>query len=156
MASAGEDPAVLEVGQPAVDFEAPVSSGGRVRLSDWRGHPVVLFFFPKANTTGCARETRGFALLFPELDARGVRVLGISVDRIGTQTGFAHDCGAGFPMAADADKKIATAFGVLGFLGYAKRVTFFIGPDGTIVDRVASGLPGPHVTRAKQRYLSVP
>ncbi|HEV2166912.1 MAG TPA: peroxiredoxin [Thermoplasmata archaeon] len=147
---------MIEVGAEAVDFEAPTSSGHPVKLSDWRGNPVVLFFFPKANTAGCRAETRGFAKIFPDLDRRGVRVLGISVDELSTQTGFAEACGAEFPVAADPEKKIARSYGVLGLLGYSKRVTFFLGPDGKVVDRVVSALPGAHLERARARYLAGP
>ena len=94
--------------------------------------------------------------LYPDLERRGVRVLGISVDELSTQTGFAEDCGADFPVAADPDKKISGSYGVLGFLGYAKRVTFFVGPDGKVVERTISALPGTHLDRARQRYLSAP
>ncbi|HEV2519602.1 MAG TPA: peroxiredoxin [Thermoplasmata archaeon] len=145
---------MIDVGEAAPDFEAPSSDGRRVHLTELRGHPVVLFFFPKANTSGCSRETRGFAELAPRLSERGVHLVGISVDDLATQTGFARACHAAFPIVADPRKGIAAAYGVLGMFGFAKRVTFFLGPDGVVLDKVAAGLPGPHLARARERFLS--
>lgn len=117
---------------------------------------MVLYFFPKANTAGCTRETRGFQGIWPELEAKGVRIVGISVDPLAEQMRFAQRCGADFPIASDPSKSIAQAYGVLGFLGVAKRVTFFLGPDGKVIDRVISALPGGHVARARALHLSSP
>jgi thioredoxin-dependent peroxiredoxin len=145
---------MIEPGSLAPDFEAPSSSGAAVRLAELKGHPVVLYFFPKANTAGCTSETRGFQGIWPELEAKGVRIVGISVDPLTEQTRFAERCGATFPIASDPSKAIAQAYGVLGLLGVAKRVTFFLGPDGKVVDRVVSAFPGGHVARARALYLT--
>jgi thioredoxin-dependent peroxiredoxin len=142
---------VLAVGQEAPAFTAPTQSGAPLSLASLRGKPVVLYFFPKANTSGCTIETRGFAQHYEEFRRAGFEVVGISVDSVATQQGFAEKCHAGFPLVADPDKAIARSYGVLGLLGVAKRVTFFLGPDGRVAEIVEGMLPGPHLARALER-----
>jgi thioredoxin-dependent peroxiredoxin len=78
------------------------------------------------------------------------------VDSVEDQKSFAAECGAAFPLVADHDRSIARAYGVLGLLGHARRVTFFIGPDGRIEDVVEGLRPGPHVARAVERAGTTP
>jgi peroxiredoxin Q/BCP len=144
---------MLVPGDVAPEFEAPTSGGGRLRLSELRGRSVVLFFYPKAGTLGCTAEAKGFAHEFPDFHARGVELVGISVDSASEQTAFASECSLPFPLVSDADKEIARRFGVLGAFGHAKRVTFLIGPDGRIREIVDSMLPRPHVDRARRAFL---
>ncbi|MCI4369197.1 MAG: peroxiredoxin [Thermoplasmata archaeon] len=146
---------MIATGSPAPDFEAVDSRGERFRLAGLRGKKVVLYFFPKAFTAGCARETRQFAEISHALADNGVEVVGISVDFAETQRRFAADCRATFPIVGDPSKAIARSYGVLSFIGVSKRVTFFIDEAGTVGDIVASALPGPHVARAKERYLGL-
>lgn len=140
---------MIAVGQLAPDFSAPTQSGGTFSLAALRGRPVVLYFYPKANTAGCTLETRGFAELYPSFQRAGMELVGISVDSVATQQGFASRCGATFPLVADADKAIARQYGVLGLLGVAKRVTFFLDATGHVTDVVEGMLPGPHLKSAK-------
>ncbi len=114
---------------------------------------MVLYFYPKSFTSGCTIETKEFAHLYPRLQAQGVEVLGVSIDDAPTQKAFAENCHANFPIVADSTKAIARAYGVLGLTGFAKRVTFFVDPGGTVVDVVESLRPGPHTERAVQRFL---
>ena len=115
-----------------------------------RGRPLVLFFYPKAGSLGCTRESVEFARHFDEFRARGVEVVGVSVHSPSAQRKFAESCSLPFPLVADEDREIARKFGVLGAFGFARRVTFLIQPDGRISDVVASPLPGPHVRRARE------
>jgi thioredoxin-dependent peroxiredoxin len=142
---------MIAVGDTAPDFQGTTGDGTPLRLSAYRGRPLVLFFYPKAHTTGCRLETRGFAEQYPELQRAGIDVVGVSVDSVEDQKSFAAECGAAFPLVADRDKSIARAYGVLGFLGLARRVSFFIGPDGRVEDVVDGLRPGPHVARAVER-----
>jgi thioredoxin-dependent peroxiredoxin len=144
---------MLAVGSLAPDFEADSSTGARIRLSSLRGQNVILYFFPKAFTSGCTAETRAFGQLAPLLAAKDACVLGVSIDTAETQTRFAAKCEASFPIVSDADRSIARAYGVLSVLGVSKRVTFFIDPQGTVQEVLASLLPGPHVARARKRFL---
>jgi peroxiredoxin Q/BCP len=139
---------VLKVGDVAPDFTAPTNTGAPLTLSTLRGRPLVLFFYPKANTAGCTIETRGFAEMYPEFERANVALIGVSVDSVSTQQEFATRCKAPFPLVSDADKAIARQYGVLGLLGFAKRVTFFLDSAGRVTDIAEGMMPGPHVRRA--------
>jgi peroxiredoxin Q/BCP len=142
---------VLNVGEPAPDFTAPAASGEMFQLSSLRGRPVILFFFPRANSLGCTIETRAFADHFSEIESAGVAVVGVSVDPIGAQKAFAMKCDVAFPLVSDGDKSIAKLYGVLGFLGFARRVTFFLDSAGLVQEIVEAIGPNPHVKRALER-----
>jgi len=144
---------MLAVGATAPDFKFQVPDGSTRSLSSYRGRPVVLYFFPKANTTGCTLETRGFAERYPQFQQRGVEVIGVSVDTSETQAAFAEKCGSQFPMVGDASKEIARAYGVLGLLGVAKRVTFLLDGDLRVREVVEGMLPAPHL-RAAEAWAS--
>lgn len=109
---------------------------------------MILYFFPKANTTGCTLETRGFSQRYADMQRAGVEVVGVSVDSAETQAAFAEKCGSTFPLVGDRSKEIARKYGVLGLLGVAKRVTFFIDPEGRIRERVEGLMPAPHLHAA--------
>jgi thioredoxin-dependent peroxiredoxin len=137
----------VAVGDMAPDFTAMTEEGAPFTLSSLRGRPVALYFFPKANTTGCTMETRAFADHYQELQQAGWAVVGVSVDSVTTQKQFQSKCHAAFHLVADTDKSVARAYDVLGFLGFARRVTFLIGPDGRVVDMVSAMTPSVHVKR---------
>jgi peroxiredoxin Q/BCP len=145
---------VLVSGDKAPEFTGRTADGGAFRLSDLRGSSVVLYFYPRANSLGCTRESVSFALLHGALGEKGVRIVGVSVDDVNDQRRFAEKCSLPFPLVADASKEIARLYGVLGAFGHAKRVTFFIDPEGRVVDTVDSILPGPHVDRARRLWLA--
>ncbi|MCI4352770.1 MAG: peroxiredoxin [Thermoplasmata archaeon] len=140
-------------GAQAPDFDAPSSKGQNLKLSSLRGKSVILYFYPKAFTSGCAMETRTFGELYPKLSAQGVEIVGVSVDDTKTQTAFAIDCRADFPLVADHDKHIAESYGVLGTFNVAKRITFYIDPSGKVAEVVESARPGPHTGRAVEKFL---
>ncbi|MGD0257816.1 MAG: peroxiredoxin [Thermoplasmata archaeon] len=142
---------MLEVGDVAPDFTAPSASGQMFQLSSLRGRPVILFFFPRANSLGCTIETRAFADHFSEIQAAGVSVVGVSVDPVTAQKSFATKCDVSFPLVSDGDKSVARAYGVLGFLGFARRVTFFLNEAGRVDEVVEAIGPNPHVKRALER-----
>jgi len=138
-------------GEMAPSWSATAADGTTVSDTTYRGRPLLLYFYPKAGTTGCTIETRQFVEHTPEFDRAGVAVVGVSVDTVEAQHRFADECHVAFPLVADVDKSIARAFGVLGLLGYAKRVTFWISPEGRIEDVFEGMMPGPHVQRALAR-----
>jgi thioredoxin-dependent peroxiredoxin len=144
---------MIGVGDVAPDFEGVTSEGKSLRLSSLRGRTVVLYFYPKASSYGCTRESIEFAHLHPGLQSHGAEVVGVSVDDQASQRRFAEECRLPFPLVADPEKSIARLYGVLGAFGLAKRVTFVIDPSGR-VSHVTTGLsPGPHVRAISEQFL---
>lgn len=124
---------MLDVGATAPEFESQSFDGRKVRLRDLRGSPVVLYFFPKAFTPLCTVETRRFRDNYPELKELGAEVIGVSTDTLATQCEFAQRQEVSFPLLADPERRISTAYGVLWPLfPRARRVTFVIGETGKI------------------------
>ena len=140
-------------GEPAPDFDAPTHDGGHLALSSLRGHPVILYFYPEADTPGCTRESKGFRDIYGELQQKHVAVVGVSTDDVQKQCDFAEKYNLPFPLVADSAKKVATAYQVLRDSGRANRVTFFIEPDGKIADVINVSDAAVHVERARKKYL---
>ena len=143
---------MLAVGAEAPDFTGTTADGSSFSLRSTRGRPLVLYFYPKANSSGCSLEARGFAQHYPEFQQKGVAVVGVSVDSVESEKKFAESCKIPFPIVADADKAISRQYGVLGLLGSARRVTFFVDPDGKVAHVVEGLIPGPHVRAAVKRF----
>ncbi|MGE0702310.1 MAG: peroxiredoxin [Vicinamibacterales bacterium] len=122
----------LAPGDEAPDFSLPGSDGRRYRLSDYRNRQaVVLAWFPKAFTGGCAAECRSLAHR-PDLDARQVCYFAVSTDDPATNRQFAQSLGVNYPILSDEDRSVARAYGVLGAAGFPSRWTFIVGRDGRI------------------------
>ncbi|MCI4364315.1 MAG: redoxin domain-containing protein [Thermoplasmata archaeon] len=147
---------MIDVGTLAPEFSGTAADGSRFTLSSTRGRAVVLFFYPKANSAGCSVEARGFSEHFEELQQHGVSVVGVSVDDVAAQARFAKHCSIPFPLIADLDKAIARKYGVLGFLGLARRITFFIDAEGRVTEVVSGVLPTPHFRAALSRFVRPP
>lgn len=142
---------MIEIGSSAPGFRGIRQDGQTIDFSTFRGRPVVLYFYPKAGSAGCTVEAKGFAEHYPDFQRAGVEVIGVSVDSVESQRRFTEECRLPFPLVADHDRSIARSYGVVGFLGMAKRVTFFVDAGGKVVDRIEGMLPGPHVRRAVER-----
>lgn len=145
---------MIAAGSSAPDFEAPDQDGRPFRLSSLRGSPVVLYFYPQADTPGCTTESRGFQVDLPEFTAKGVRIVGVSVDDCPAQKAFASKYGLQFPLIADSKKEVSAKFGVLGPRGTARRVTFLIDRHGAVLEVVDSSSAKPHLDQARARFLS--
>lgn len=145
---------MIAVGDSAPDFEAPNQDGTPFQLSKLRGSPVVLYFYPKADTPGCTIESKGFRDEYSQYQAKGVRVIGVSIDDCPEQKAFAAKYGLPFPLIADRTKEVATKYGVLGPHGVARRVSFHIDPKGKVVEVVDASSPDPHLAKARARYLA--
>jgi thioredoxin-dependent peroxiredoxin len=133
----------LQPGDPAPDFTLPDETGTPQALRDYLAvGPVVLFFYPAANTPGCTVQACHFRDLAAEFEAVGAQRLGISTDSVEAQKSFADKRGFGYPLLSDQAGDVAKAFGVkrglLGVLSPVKRSTFVIGTDGVILDVVVS------------------
>src|SRR5438105_6072349 len=129
----------LREGDRAPDFTAMTNDGGKVSLSDLKGKPVVLYFYPRDNTPGCTKEACAFRDEFAEFKNKGAVVLGVSTDSPKSHAKFVEKHKLPFTLLADEDKKIVKAYGVWGmktFMGMTlpatRRITFLIGPDGRI------------------------
>jgi thioredoxin-dependent peroxiredoxin len=104
--------AELSAGDPAPDFETVDETGEKVSLKDLRGKRVVLYFYPKDNTTGCTAQACAFRDTFPQIEAKNAVVLGISPDTAKSHQGFKSKHGLPFPLLLDPDHKIAQAYDV--------------------------------------------
>jgi peroxiredoxin Q/BCP len=102
----------IEEGMEAPDFSLPAADGRTVRLADLRGAPVVVYFYPKDDTSGCTSEARDFSALSSEFAASGARVIGISPDSVSSHQRFRDKHGLTVTLASDADKTAAMAYGV--------------------------------------------
>lgn len=126
--------AALTEGQAAPDFELPASDGKTYRLSDYRGkQAVVIAWFPKAYTYGCTIECKSLAENGNLIRQYDVTYFMASVDPLNEIKGFAAETNADFPLLSDENKKVAKAYDVLHFLGFAKRHTIYIGKDGQVL-----------------------
>lgn len=132
-------PEWIEVGQPAPDFELESDLGGTIRLSELRGKPVVVYFYPKDDTPGCTVEACAFRDRRSELVELGAEVLGISPDSIESHADFRQKFELNFPLLADIGHKVADDFGAwrekvrngqtrMGI----ERSTFLIDAEGVI------------------------
>jgi peroxiredoxin Q/BCP len=135
-----------KVGERAPDFELETDSGERLRLSDFRGKRVVLYFYPKADTPGCTREACGFRDDFRAYEKKGAVIFGVSPDEVRSQSKFKAKYNLPFPLLADPDHRTASAYGVWGkkiFMGREVtgilRTTFLIDEQGMIA-RVFEGV----------------
>ncbi len=144
---------MIAAGDTAPDFEAPIQDGTPFKLSALRGAPVVLYFYPKADTPGCTVEAKGFRDQYSEYRGKKVHVVGVSVDDCPDQKKFTDKYGLPFPLVADRSKAVATAYGVLGPSGNARRVTFLIDPKGKVLEVVDKSSPDLHLERARERFL---
>jgi peroxiredoxin Q/BCP len=130
----------VQRGDTVPDFDTIDQAGTRRRFSEILADgPVVLYFYPKAMTTGCTRESCHFRDLEGEFASVGAQRIGISADSVERQRQFDDKHTLGFPLISDADKSIAKIFGVKrpGPL-MNKRTTFVIGRDGVVLDVISS------------------
>lgn len=101
----------IEEGQTAPTFTLTADDGSKVRLSDLKGSPVVLYFYPKDDTPGCTKEACAFRDRQKELHKLGVKVLGVSPDSVASHVKFRDKYKLNFPLLADADHKLAEKYG---------------------------------------------
>jgi thioredoxin-dependent peroxiredoxin len=142
---------VIEPGQQAPGFELPDQDGRIVRLSDFLGQPVVVYFYPKADTPGCTTQACGVRDHRSDYAAADAVVLGVSPDAPKKIAKFDAKYDLGFPLLGDEDHAVAEAYGVWveksmygrTYMGN-ERTTFVIAPDGTIKDILHKVKPAEH------------
>jgi peroxiredoxin Q/BCP len=132
--------AMLAVGKKAPAFTLESSEGGKVKLADLTGKVVVLYFYPRDNTSGCTLEAENFRDALPALKKLGAVVYGVSKDSIESHCKFRDKYSLNFPLLTDPDTKVMEAYGAWGDkVLYGKkskgiiRSTVLIGKDGKVV-----------------------
>ena len=131
--------AELAIGDKAPDFTLPRDGGGTVSISQFAGRPIVLYFYPKDNTSGCTTEAVDFTALAGEFEKAGAVVIGVSPDSVASHDKFVAKHALSVILASDQDTKMLSAYGVWQeksmygrkYMGVV-RTTFLIGPDGKI------------------------
>ena len=127
-------------GDAAPDFAGTDQTGATVRLADFAGRPLALYFYPKDDTPGCTKQACNLRDHTGELEAAGVAVVGVSADDAASHEAFAAKYDLPFPLLADPDHTILDAYGTWGEKNLygrtsvgIKRTTFLIGADGTVL-----------------------
>ena len=142
---------MVEEGKPAPDFELRSDNGETVRLSELRGKPVVLYFYPKDDTPGCTAQACGIRDVYGEFERAGAVVLGVSPDDERSHVKFKEKYGLPFTLLADEGHKLADEYGVWAEKKYAgktywgvDRSTFVIAEDGTVKRAMHKVKPDTH------------
>jgi thioredoxin-dependent peroxiredoxin len=146
---------MIEQGDRAPDFELPDQDGNPVKLSKLRGQPVVVYFYPKADTPGCTTQACGVRDHRAAYEQVGARVLGISPDSVAKVKRFHDKQRLDFTLLADADHAVAERYGVWvqksmygrTYMGN-ERTTFILGSDGKVVEVLRKVKPAEHDERA--------
>ena len=149
-------------GEPAPDFTATTDSGERVSLSDFRGSPVVLYFYPKDDTPGCTKQACGIRDAYAELERAGAVVLGVSPDSEAKHAKFKDKYDLPFTLLADPEHEVAERYGVWGEKRYmgrtymgVNRTTFLVAPDGTVAKVLQKVKPERHAEDVLAALASV-
>jgi peroxiredoxin Q/BCP len=145
----------VQIGEPAPDFEAVTDAGEQVRLSDYRGKRVVLYFYPKDNTPGCTKQACGFRDNYAVIEEQNAVVLGVSPDGQKSHQKFKSKYDLPFTLIMDEDHAIAEKYGVWGeksnygrtYMGII-RSHFVIDEEGAIVDAQVKVSPANSVEYA--------
>ncbi|GIV07902.1 MAG: peroxiredoxin [Fimbriimonadales bacterium] len=143
--------AILTHGSKAPEFSLTDQHGNTIRLSDYQGRWVVLYFYPKDMTPGCTQEACSFRDMHAEFDQEGVVVLGVSADDVQSHRQFADKYELPFPLLADVDHTVSEAYGAWRkkhmygkeFWG-VDRITYLIAPDGTVYHVFTKVKPAAH------------
>ena len=138
----------LKIGDQAPDFEGITDEGRKIRLSDFRGKFVILYFYPKDDTPGCRVEAMSFRDRYDDLQKLNAVVIGVSGDNVDSHKKFKEKYKLPFILVSDTEGKIRELYGVKGLL-IPPRVTFVIDIDERIIHIYSSQLnPSSHVNEA--------
>jgi len=139
MEAAAVEGGVVEAGQPAPNFTLALDDGRTVSLADFKGKPLVLYFYPKDDTSGCTSEAKAFSELKAEFDALGAEIIGVSKDSIASHAKFRQKYDLTVHLGSDPDLETIRAYGVWveksmygrKYMGI-ERATFLISGDGVV------------------------
>ena len=142
---------MVSEGEAAPDFTVTTDAGERVSLSDFRGKPVVLYFYPKDDTPGCTAQACGIRDAYAEFERAGAVVLGISPDDEASHVKFKDKYGLPFTLLADPEHEVAELYGTWSEKQYegrtywgVDRTTFLVAPDGTVANVMRGVKPDAH------------
>ena len=145
---------MVEEGAEAPDFELTSDEGERVKLSQFRGRPVVLYFYPRDDTPGCTRQACGIRDSYDEFDERGAVVLGVSTDDESSHVKFKQKHGLPFTLLADTEHEVSELYGVwkeksFGGKKYwgVERSTFVIDEGGRVKKAMRRVKPDTHAEK---------
>lgn len=152
---------MVKEGDRAPNFSLPADDGSQVRLSELRGKRVVLYFYPKDNTSGCTTQACDLRDTLPEIDEKGAVVLGVSPDPISSHEKFRNKFSLNFPLLSDEDHQVAEAYGVWKeksmygrkYWGI-ERSTFIIDEDGVVAHAWRNVRPKGHVQKVTEALAS--
>jgi peroxiredoxin Q/BCP len=130
------------VGDVAPDFSLPATGDEEISLSTFAGRPVVIVFYPGDDSPVCTKQLNSYNDGLNEFESLDAQVLAISSQGLVSHEAFSRKYGLNFPLLADSEKEVATAYGVLGPLGFPRRSVFIIDREGVIryAHRALSGL----------------
>ncbi len=153
----GAASAALSVGDPAPDLMLQDQTGRVRTLTEYRGHPVVLYFYPRDATPGCTAEACAFRDAWDRLQATGTVVLGVSTDDVISHQRFHDEHGLPFDLLSDPDHVAADAYGVpVRMGGFAERRSFLIDAEGRIAVLWPNVDPGVHVDEVLAAIAALP
>ena len=144
----------LKIGDKAPNFEALEQDGNTIKLTDYKGKKLVVFFYPKASTPGCTVEACNLNDNYARFQAQGYEILGVSADSAKRQLNFKNKYGFQYPLLADENKTVIEAFGVWGpkkFMGREfdgiHRTTFVIDEQGVLEDVITKVKTKEHTSQ---------
>lgn len=143
----------LKEGDKAPDFTSTDQNGNTVKLEDYRGKKVILYFYPKDNTPGCTMEACNFRDHYEDLQEKGFEVIGVSADSEKKHTNFISKYSLPFTLLADTEKDVIQKYGVWGekkFMGRTfdgiHRTTFVINEEG-VIDKIINKVKNKEATK---------
>jgi len=146
--------------QPVPDFALPATGGSTFKMSDYKGRGVVLYFYPKDDTSGCTTEGLDFSALHAQFQAKGWEIFGVSRDSVKSHESFKAKFSFAFDLLSDVDEKVCELFGVMKLKNmYGKQVrgiersTFVITPEGQVA-RAWRGVKVPDHAQEVLNFVS--
>ena len=151
----------LKVGDPAPDFRGKSTDGSEIKLSDFRGKKLVMYFYPMDDTPGCTKQACSLRDHNAEIKAKGAAILGVSTQDEASHQKFTTKYKLNFPLLADKGAEVAKAYGAIGggglmsvaksLAGIADRITFIIDENG----KIAHVIDDVHTTNHAEEVLAL-